>query len=287
MRLLILLLILGVGVVFFVQNRQPVTLVFFGNLASFTLPIAGWVLLFTGAGTITSLLWRVLIPTRKPSSANFNAPRSRPSSVPPSDPPPASPRSPSDYEFYSPPQEKPRSQPIEPPASVQPEWRRRDEPEEWDDWEEGEPVREPAKEPIRDFVREVTRKPDREKVKELIFPDDEEEEKERKPPTESVSSQENVTPSDRPPEPESKSTVFEVEQQPKITNRTGSVYSYVYREPRQVPKQPEPEERREETRNRPENKRDRVYDADYRVIRPPNRENPEPPIEQDDDNDWV
>jgi hypothetical protein len=284
MRLLILLLILGVGVVFFVQNRQPVTLVFFGNLASFTLPIAGWVLLFTGAGAITSLLWRILIPTRKPSSANFNAPRSRPySSAPPSAPPPTSPRTPSDYEYYAPPQEQPRSQPIEPPASVQPDWRRREDREEWDDWEETEPTREPTREPIRDFVREVTRKPDREKVKELIFPDDEEE---RKPPPERVSSQESATPSDRPPESDFKSTIFEVEQQPKITNRTGSVYSYVYREPRQVPKPPEPEER-EETRNRTENKRDGVYDADYRVIRPPDRENAEPPINPDEDNDWV
>jgi hypothetical protein len=285
MRLLILLLILGVGVVFFVQNPQPVTLVFFGNLASFTLPIAGWVLLFTGAGTLTSLFWRVLIPSRKPSSANFNAPRSRPySSVPPPEPPP-NPRTPFDYEDYRPPQEQPRSQQTVTPPPVQPEWRKREEAEEWDDWEDTEPAPEKTREPIRDFVREVTRKSDREKVKELIFPEDPEEE--RKPPTESDSSPEE-TPSDRPLEPESKSTIFEVEQQPKITNRTGSVYSYVYREPRQAPKQPEVEEveEREKTQNK-ENRRDRVYDADYRVIRPPYKENTEPSSDRDDDEDWV
>jgi hypothetical protein len=282
MRLLVLLLILGVGVVFFVQNRQPVTLVFFGNLASFTLPIAGWVLLFTGAGTLTSLLWRVLIPTRKPSSANFNASRSRPySSAPPPEPSPTNPRTSYDFEDERSPQEQPRSQQTVTPPPVQPEWRRREEAEEWDDWEATEPAKEPTREPIRDFVRE-SRKPDREKVKELIFPDEE-----RETPTESTEkdSSPEETPSDRPSQPESSSKIFEVEQQPKITNRTGSVYSYVYREPRQVPKKPEVEEERETKQNR-ETRRDRVYDADYRVIRPPSQANPEPPIEQDDE-DWV
>lgn len=64
----------------------------------------------------------------------------------------------------------------------------------------------------------------------------------------------------------------EMQQTPKSTTRQGSVYSYTYREGRK--------------------KRDRspkeVYDADYRVITPPYRDNtPQQTDRDDDEEDWV
>ncbi|WP_373527885.1 LapA family protein [Nostoc sp.] len=60
---------------------------------------------------------------------------------------------------------------------------------------------------------------------------------------------------------------YEVNSEPKSSKRQGSVYSYSYREPEN------PEVR----------KTDSVYDADYRVLKPPYK-SPNPV--QDDDDDW-
>ena len=60
---------------------------------------------------------------------------------------------------------------------------------------------------------------------------------------------------------------YEVNSEPKSSKRQGSVYSYTYREPE-----------RSEVR-----KTESVYDADYRVLKPPYK-SPNPA--QDDDDDW-
>ncbi|MBC6418532.1 MAG: LapA family protein [Prochloron sp. SP5CPC1] len=52
-RLLILVLLLGTAIALFLQNRQPISLVFF-NSTPVTLPLAIWVFLFTAAGALTS-----------------------------------------------------------------------------------------------------------------------------------------------------------------------------------------------------------------------------------------
>lgn len=59
-------------------------------------------------------------------------------------------------------------------------------------------------------------------------------------------------------------------QQPKTTYRSGSVYSYSYRD----------------TDGRKDGATDEIYDANYRVIKPPLRENKEDDTEQPEE-DWI
>jgi hypothetical protein len=261
MRLVIFLLVLGVGIVFFVQNQQPVTLVFLGNLASARLSIALWVLLFIAAGAITSIFWQILSSFQKPSvSQNFQAERSRPYSPPP---PPRTPQISSDYR---PPQDISRSPQQTPVSSAKSDWEARNSKEEWDDWE----VEKPAPEPIRESVREPVRESIRDSVREFAT---------REPSPVSENRTDNVENKLE----EDKSTVFEVEQKPKTSTRTGSVYSYVYREPRE-----RPEKEKDTDKPKQENKSDRVYDADYRVIRPPYRETLDQQTRQDEEEeDWI
>lgn len=222
---------------------------FFGNLASITLPIAAWVFLFVAAGAITSLLWRVILPSQRPSvSRNFEAERSRPYT-----PPPSPPRTPiaSDYrppqDYVRSPVDTPIKTPVTPPQS---DWEKTPPKEEWDDWEIEKPSLETTPEPPQTF--EDGDRSERKLEEDL--------EKDNAP-------------------------VFEVEQQPKTSTRTGSVYSYTYREPKDKQdkaKEPTTKIQKEERKS------DRVYDANYRVIRPPYRENVETQKRQDEeDEDWL
>jgi hypothetical protein len=66
--------------------------------------------------------------------------------------------------------------------------------------------------------------------------------------------------------PTADSTSYEVNQEPKTASKSGSVYSYSYREPSESGV----------------GKTEAVYDANYRVITPPYQKPPEP----EDDDDW-
>jgi hypothetical protein len=66
--------------------------------------------------------------------------------------------------------------------------------------------------------------------------------------------------------PQTPRTTYEVNQEPKTKSQTGSVYSYSYREPT----------------DSGVGRTDAVYDANYRVINPPDQPTPEP----EDDDDW-
>ncbi|HEY9741433.1 MAG TPA: LapA family protein [Coleofasciculaceae cyanobacterium] len=66
--------------------------------------------------------------------------------------------------------------------------------------------------------------------------------------------------------PQAERTSYEVKQEPKTGSQTGSVYSYSYRE----------------SQESGVGKADAVYDADYRLIRPPYQSPPEP----EEDDDW-
>lgn len=76
-----------------------------------------------------------------------------------------------------------------------------------------------------------------------------------------------------PPEPRTSGpqTTYERQQEPQSSSKSGSVYSYNYRDPK----------------NTAVGKTESVYDADYRVIRPPLQQ---PTTNQDenqpDDDDW-
>jgi hypothetical protein len=277
MRLLTLLLILGVGVVFFVQNQQPVTLVFFGNLATLTLPIAGWVLLFIVAGALTSIFWQLLSIGRNssPPPRSYRPPRSRPVSQPPS--PSRTEWTPSEPPPDSRPLQEPTRSPVQTPAtSKQVDWESKDFQEEWDDWREEEPIRDRPREPIRDFVREFPRQSQDDEDTNENF--ETRRQPERESPVEEIDNR-SVR------EDQFKSSVFEAEQKPKTVNRTGSVYSYVYKEPKDREDRPDTTPDDREVEPKETKKSDRVYDANYRVIRPPYRDPSEPQIEETDD--WI
>ncbi len=71
---------------------------------------------------------------------------------------------------------------------------------------------------------------------------------------------------------EDESKTFEVKQEPKTASRSGSVYSYGYREPK----------------DKGVGKTEQVYDANYRVITPPYRQNAEQQTDEDEsDQDWI
>jgi hypothetical protein len=161
---------------------------------------------------------------------------------------------------YRPPQDDSRSPAQTPSSSYRSDWDSKDYQEEWDDWDVQRPAREPIiREPVRDFVREVPRQPSR-------------------------TEERTVEDSDRKLE-EDKSTVFETEQQPKSATRTGSVYSYVYREPKD---RQEKEESQQDRQDKEEDNSDRVYDANYRVILPPYQNTQKQQTREDEDEeDWI
>lgn len=229
MRLLTLILLIGGLAVFFVQNRQPIALVFLGSVLKVQLPLALWVLLFVGAGALTSLFLQALNALLGSSSP----PRAR------------------DRDFSPPPSPPPRQRLASnqssaelPPQQVQ---------EEWDDWDLEEPSAKP-----------VARQAVDAKIQEGI--------------------------------PENKIPNLEVRQQPESFSRQGSVYSYSYRKQETGERPPEnssatpqemPQDIRETTKTA-SRQRDRVYDADYRIITPPYRpstESDSPP--EEDDEEWV
>ncbi|MCP2730939.1 hypothetical protein [Limnofasciculus baicalensis] len=75
---------------------------------------------------------------------------------------------------------------------------------------------------------------------------------------------------DREAEGESQRSNYEANQQPASTSKSGSVYSYTYRE-----------------KGKSEvGKTDGVYDANYRVIVPPYQKSPDSPQDDNDDEDW-
>ncbi|WP_228015944.1 LapA family protein [Synechocystis salina] len=86
MQGLLLILLLGTGLIFFLQNRQPIQLNFFGTtaesaLASFTLPLGLWVVLFLTLGVLASVLINALSslgqPKARPQNFRPNPPGDR------------------------------------------------------------------------------------------------------------------------------------------------------------------------------------------------------------------
>jgi hypothetical protein len=76
--------------------------------------------------------------------------------------------------------------------------------------------------------------------------------------------------SSSPTEPRRDSTSYERPQQPKAGSRSGSTYSYSYREPK----------------NTSAGKAESVYDADYRVIIPPYQQPVNDEANNEEDDDW-
>ncbi|MGL5033287.1 MAG: LapA family protein, partial [Microcystaceae cyanobacterium] len=100
MAALFVLLLLGSGLVFMVQNQEPILLYFLGNsdktaLFSFALPVGLWVISFILLGVLLSLLFQALSRVGQPVTPSRPAPRppkaTKSPKTPVSPPPPIAP----------------------------------------------------------------------------------------------------------------------------------------------------------------------------------------------------
>jgi len=276
MQWLVLLLLFGSGFVFFLQNKQPITLFFLGNnakvaLFTLTFPLGLWVILFIVAGIITSLILQffnaIARPVLPPAPSR---PRSRPTPPPRSPEPPRSPT----------PETKTRIQ-----TPTNPQWEWENPIPEVDDWEDDEPqpVETRSPEPVEQPV-DIPRRPEPVDIPRRVTIDI----PSQSPPERPIGTR---PPRDtvKPSEPQARLRDedlkrFEVAQEPKTTSQEGTIYSQTYREPRTKPGIPR-DRTTEKTSSKPSSSNP-VYDANYRVINPPLRP-VEPNNLEEDDEDWL
>lgn len=282
MRLIIFLLLLAVIGVFVVSNLQPVTLVFFGGSMIAKLPLSIWIGIFTGLGLVGSLVIQLLSNLFRPSRAKVDSFRPSPS------PRPINPLEPkrqgtvfsSSTSAYRPPQDWNNS--TDQPSSKDP----------LDDWDiesppaQTTPIRDVRQERIREeerlqyttpsFVRESVDEPPQEKqenkplqeIENTLEQPIDETLQELK---EDLNFKKKPINQEKQEQPE-ESINYDVPQSPQNVSRSGSIYSYTYRESSKSQKKPT----------------ERVYDADFRVIRPPDRDDSIPEKRNDyDDEDWI
>lgn len=278
MQGLLLIFLIGTGLIFFLQNRQPIQLNFFGTtaesaLASFTLPLGLWVVLFLTLGVFTSVLINVL--------SSLGQPKARPQNFRPN------PRRRSPSESFEPP----------PPPTTPPSPQRAPQPvtmaEEWD-WDEPEPDLADWSDPkpptrhrptVQDSPRPAPR--NREKFPpETIGPtpsiasdDDQGDRNDQGDNLPPLAQGEIISPPPREPLPDLRQ--FEASQTPQNTKREGTIYSQQYRPARPKAEKNEPSDTKPP---RPSG----VYDAPYRVI----NSAPNPPVAEenngaDEEEDWI
>ncbi|MBW4519331.1 MAG: hypothetical protein KME16_06465 [Scytolyngbya sp. HA4215-MV1] len=243
MSLVRLLLLFGIGgglVAFCVQNQQPVVSLVFLNMRTLPLPLALWVLVAIVAGIATTVLVNGLLGIATLAGNQKRYRRPRPLRQPVTE----------RVSYASAPQRE--SDPVaervpQPPSATRPNDRRDSYPdsatEELDDWDD-----------MADDWFE-----------------DEPSDRRRDEVWEEAEAEEEALPVDRPrPQPPVRETPtrdrssYEAKQEPKSSSRSGSVYSYSYREPGSTGV----------------GKTESVVDADYRVIVPPYRN-----LDEDEDLD--
>ena len=252
-RLFILTLVLVVSLVFVIQNQQPLALVFFGFEIPFQLPLSLWILLFIAAGAVSSFCMQLL---------NFSPKRTSSRTV----------YTPSDREPFSP-QPTPRNNSPTPDRSPRSTESRETTSENRGSSTHTSPTAagsntEKPPEAIEDDKLDKEQNDRR-----AIENENANEEREwniEEPPAQTTINK----PFDRPlkEDKSAPSKVFEAPQQPKSASRSGSIYSYTYKKPGDTSV----------------GKSENVYDVKYRVIRPPYRDLPHEPIEdEDEDEDWI
>jgi len=262
-RLLLLLAILGSLVLFAVQNMAPVPLVILGT-PTLAVPLAFWVLGAIGAGALTTIIMAALIELSRPVKRVAAAPRPENRPI---------------GERFShfraggwstAATETGRSTPRRSTASGD-DWDASRDAAAWDNWEEPAPRAAPPPQTPQPPLR------DREDTAWSDWQGDEEAPR-RQPPVDA-----EPTPyRDSNPPPR---TSFETEQEPIRRSQSGSVYSYSYGPPDKPPEDEPPPPRSSNSNNS-------VYDAEFRVITPPFRPDPEetvpPPSREVDpeDEDW-
>lgn len=279
MRGLLFLALTVTGLIVFLQNRQPVTLFFLGTsqqsaLASLTLPLGLWVVIFTVMGIVTSLIINGLSRIGQPSQRR--SPTSSGNPAPQGFEPEPPPRSPS-------PSSTPRYQPPEPePVVNQNEWDWDDPIPELADWDEPPapspppPENPPSQESGSQRDRRRPTRPDTPAP--IATP-----RSDRIPPepTPAEPDVKPATPQRREPLPDLRQ--FEAPQTPTATKRQGTIYSQQYRPARSTAAKPSSSEQAKPPNNP-------VYDAPYRVINPASQ----PPVVNadqsegfDDEEDWI
>jgi hypothetical protein len=270
-KLSIAVLFLAGIILFYAQNREVVSLKLLCsdlNNSCFyqtpPLPVAAWILLFALAGTITSLLLQVFNAISQPSrkkvaTDNYYSDRSQS-------------YTPSNSTSYS----KEETYVRAPQGNY-------DEVFQSDRTVNTQNTRSYTSQPVdrsssaNESATETTKKTS-DRNKESDWEDGESDDwNVEEPPQKSNPTRESLEQSIREEESklESESKIYDKPQNPETVNRSGSVYSYKYKE------SGEPKE----------NKTDRVYDANYRLINPPIQ----PPQQDrqskqnngDDDDDWV
>jgi hypothetical protein len=272
-KLSIAVLFLAGVILFYIQNREVVSLKFLcSDVNSFcfyqtpSFPIAAWMLLFALAGTITSLLLQFLNALSKPSRKtiagdNYYSDRSES-------------YTPRDRASYSQDDNSFRDRNVD-------------------------EVRSPQRNYDTVFPRDRTvnkqttssynpqssdRTSSANGTSEKTFDRDERSDWEDgesddwnldEPPQQTNSTRESLEQSIREEESKlkSESKIYEKPQNPETVNRSGSVYSYKYKE----------------SGESKENKTDRVYDANYRLINPPMQtpQQDSKSNETDGDDDWI
>lgn len=284
LKLLIILLALGLLSLFYVQNLELLSLkVLCADVNTSCLyqtpplPIAAWILLFAGAGIVTSLLLQAINSLTKgarsrtvenyytnPDRSSFDREKS-----------------------YDRPQQQRSSEAFSSSDRSQTSFNTQNNAT--------------SKSP-RNFVEQVfdrvqarttdstiDRNADRQSGWDDKLDDDWNLEE---PPKQTNSTRENIERSLREEELKSDSDTYETKQQPKSVERSGSVYSYKFREAGES----KPQEQEKDTLV------DRVYDANYRLINPPYqppsqptqptkeqspKNNEQPKANNKDDEDWI
>jgi hypothetical protein len=303
LKLLIILFVLGGLSLFYLQNREPLSLKLLcsdvGSVCLYQtppLPVAAWILLFLGAGVFTSLLLQILNnlsrgARRKTVADNYSATESASFS--------SSQRSPYNREesyYRSSDRQAPEtfSSGDRQQSSYNPQDRATSTSTSTRNFVEQVFDRVQARIADSNIDRNANRQPDWNNT-------DNDDWNLEEPPKKSTSSRDSVERSLKEEELKQESTDYETQQTPKSVERSGSVYSYKFREAGE-PKDSQEREQKKENNN----KVDRVYDANYRLINPPfqppsqsnqppsqpsqerspkNQEPPKP--NNEDDEDWV
>ncbi|AIE73749.1 MULTISPECIES: lipopolysaccharide assembly protein LapA domain-containing protein [unclassified Synechocystis] len=278
MQGLLLIFLIATGLIFFLQNRQPIQLNFFGTtaesaLASFTLPLGLWVVLFLTLGVVASVLINGLSSLGQPKARTQNFRSNPPRRSPPESfgPPPATPPSP--------------QQPPE-PATMKEEWDW-DEPEpDLADWNDAKPparsqpkLQNSPRQTVRNVRPFSPEPPEPPEAKESVTPGDNESNDFSPTP---VSPEKIAPPPPREPLPDLRQ--FEVPQTPRNTTQQGSIYSQQYRPARSSGVKASKNE--ESASNAPPT--GNVYDAPYRVIdSAPNSSVSQEDNTVDEEEDWI
>ena len=275
MRGLLVLLLSGLGLIFFLQNRDPVLLYFLGNsdktaLFVLSLPLGLWVIGFILLGVLISLVLQVLNRMGKPDKIS----QARPSPRPRPQTAPQPPRSP---------------QPTPPPRSTE---TMRSPVANGKDWEWDNPIPEAEDWEVEDTPQTVDPRPGSSPLPKVEAKEDAEPIVDIPSYTERPISRPLEQP--RPVEPapprlrSEDLKQFEVSQPPKKSTREGTIYSYTYREPRPTQSRSTPNRSPESSppKTTPTTSK-KIYDANYRVINPPLSSAEPSNGYEDEDEDWV